>query len=283
MSTTAFFWQCPACASSLQLNNKQWSCENNHSFDCAKEGYVNLLLPQHKKSRAPGDNNEMVLARRAFLEQGHYQPLADNIACTLSKHFSDLPENDTIKLFDAGCGEGYYLGQIFSQLSTSFGQLGIAGIDISKPAISKAAKLNKLGDFAVASSFNLPLAEDSQDAVIQIFAPSSPQEIKRILHISGIWIQVNPAPNHLLALKQMVYDKPEPHKLDTHVEDGFVLLDQCQLAFNVVLSDPELRKNLLMMTPFYWTISETKKARLLEQLTQVQAHFDIKILQNSPF
>jgi 23S rRNA (guanine745-N1)-methyltransferase len=315
VSINAFTWQCPACKGQLQLHDKQWVCDNKHSFDCAKEGYVNLLLPQHKNSKAPGDNTEMVLARRAFLEQGHYQALADHIAMILLALYANdsnganailhdaassdttvtsvttkgecVPRssinnpllNDSLNLFDAGCGEGYYLGRIFSQLEGAFTSLNMAGIDISKPAISKAAKRNKTGCFAVASSFNLPLADSTQHAVIQVFAPSSPTEIQRVLQKDGIWIQVNPAPDHLSELKEMVYDKPEPHKVDDLVEDGFTLLKQSQISFTVTLNTPDERNNLLMMTPYYWTISEAKKALLLEQLSTVQAHFDVRVLQ----
>lgn len=278
-------WQCPQCKEPLALCSKKarekapaiWQCSNKHHFDVAKEGYVNLLLAQHKKSKAPGDNKEMVLARRAFLAEGHYLALASALAECLTQHLNN--ENERLALFDAGCGEGYYLAQLKSALAPYFAKLSIAGIDISKPAVQKAAKHNQNGHFAVASSYNLPLPSASQDAVIQIFAPSSDEEIKRVLQASGLWIQVNPAPNHLLALKQMIYDTPELHTINTEVNTGFSLISQKQITFDIQLSSEQTRENLLMMTPYYWTISQAKKDALIAGLAAVQAHFDIKVLQ----
>ena len=279
MHTLVHHWKCPQCSATLLLQEKTWVCENAHSFDSAKEGYVNLLLPQHKNSKAPGDNKEMVLARRAFLEQGHYQPLADELARTMIAQSAPVLADETLYLFDAGCGEGFYLNSLLPALNKTFTTINIAGIDISKPAVQKAAKKNKLGYFAVASSYNLPLHSASQHIVLQIFAPSSSQEVHRTLQTNGIWVQVNPAQEHLLALKQMIYDTPEHHKVNTETDNGFSLLSQHQIKFTIALSDPETRQALLMMTPYYWTISQEKKDRLISSLTEVQAHFDIKVLQ----
>ena len=76
-------YRCPICLTSLLLLNKTYRCENNHCFDQAKEGYVNLLPVQHKHSKAPGDNADMVNARRAFLDKGFYQPLIDKLLSLL--------------------------------------------------------------------------------------------------------------------------------------------------------------------------------------------------------
>ena len=274
-------WQCPQCKQPLALCGQNtptiWTCSNNHHFDLAKEGYVNLLLAQHKKSKAPGDNKEMVLARRAFLAEGHYQNLANAIADFITQHFKEA--DGLLALFDAGCGEGYYLGELSKALAPHFANLRVAGIDISKPAVQKAAKHNKNGHFAVASTYNLPLPSLSQNVVIQIFAPSSDEEIRRVLQSSGLWIQVNPAPNHLLALKEMIYNTPELHTIDSEVNDGFNLINQEQIAFDIHLTSTQTRQNLLMMTPYYWTISQAKKDALIAGLNEVQAHFDIKVLQ----
>ncbi|MCI2284110.1 hypothetical protein L3081_12860 [Colwellia sp. MSW7] len=70
---------CPLCQQALILNDNTYRCINNHSFDRAKQGYVNLLPVQFKHSKAPGDNKDMVNARRAFLDKGFYQPLVDKM------------------------------------------------------------------------------------------------------------------------------------------------------------------------------------------------------------
>ena len=76
---------CPLCQSQFtQVNNTQ-ICENNHHFDIAKEGYLNLLPVNAKNSKNPGDNKEMMMARRAFLNSGGYLPLAEKLSLTVNE------------------------------------------------------------------------------------------------------------------------------------------------------------------------------------------------------
>lgn len=278
---SATFWQCPLCRESLQETTDFWICENRHSFDKAKEGYVNLLLPNQKNSKAPGDSPKMVLARRAFLDQGHYAPLAHEIAKTITLLAkTDIPptKSAAINIFDAGCGEGYYLHEIGevlkNQVSTHY-----SGIDISKKAVQKAAKKYSGKRFAVASTFNLPLCNDSQDFVIQIFAPSKSSEINRILKNDAFWIWTNPHTEHLKELKHLVYSNPNLHIPTDEVPEGFKQVNRQRLTYTISLNDCEQRENLLMMTPFYWTISQDKKDILKVALTDVTIDFDIQVLQ----
>src|SRR5438552_3601497 len=98
-------------------------CPRGHSFDIARSGYINLLQPQDRRSRNPGDSEEAVAARRRFLDRGHAEPLLEAIRAMLP---------DARDVLDAGCGEGYYLG--------SLGALHACGIDISVPAVELAAR-----------------------------------------------------------------------------------------------------------------------------------------------
>lgn len=291
MSTSAsFIWRCPACKEVLKLSNNQWTCSKLHSFDIAKEGYVNLLLAQHKNSKDPGDNKDMVNARRAFLAQGYYLPLANAIADIVHKHFLEETLNlETLSIFDAGCGEGYYLETITKNILMRFSDkttltVHASGIDISKHAVQKAAKKYKSTqdtkfNFSVASSFDIPVPDQSQNTLIQIFAPAKSEEVARVLHKQGIWIKVSPASEHLYELKSMVYDNPATHNVDDVIPAAFTLLSQQELCFDISLAKPIDRQNLLMMTPFYWTISERKKHKLLSDLRKTQAHFTISVLQ----
>lgn len=97
-------FSCPLCHQPLSREKNSYICPQRHQFDMAKEGYVNLLPVQHKRSRDPGDSAEMMQARRAFLDAGHYQPLRDAIVAQLRER---LDEKATAVL-DIGCGEGYY-------------------------------------------------------------------------------------------------------------------------------------------------------------------------------
>lgn len=283
-------WKCPSCSNVLFLNNKTWACTNGHSYDVAKEGYVNLLLVQHKNSKQPGDNKEMVNGRRAFLEQGFYQPLADSISKIFNQHLitlstlSTLPtiEDQTeVNFFDAGCGEGYYMNQVSQLCIKTDLKIKFSGLDISKFAVQKAAKKYPNNHFSVASTFQLPLVSNSQDAVLQIFAPSSEIEIHRVLKPSGIWITVNPAANHLYEFKQALYDKPAEHKAGQVTPEGFTLAQQLNLGFVIHLTEPQQRENLLMMTPYYWSATAQKKQKLVDDLQQFTTDFDICVYTKS--
>jgi 23S rRNA (guanine745-N1)-methyltransferase len=272
-----FSWKCPSCSSVLLLDNKVWTCTNGHSYDVAKEGYVNLLLVQNKKSKEPGDNKEMVNGRRAFLEQGFYQPLADSISNIFNQHLATLADQTEVSFFDAGCGEGYYMSQVSQSCKQADIQIEFSGLDISKFAVQKAAKKHPKNHFAVASTFQLPLENNSQDAVLQIFAPSSELEIHRVLKPSGMWITVNPAANHLYEFKQALYDTPTEHKAVQVTPEGFILAQQLNLSFVIKLTEPQQRENLLMMTPYYWAATAEKKQKLVANLQHFTTDFDIKV------
>jgi 23S rRNA (guanine745-N1)-methyltransferase len=250
----------------------------------AKEGYVNLLLVQHKNSKQPGDNKEMVNGRRAFLEQRFYQPLADSISKIFNQHLTTLTtiEDQTeVNFFDAGCGEGYYMNQVSQLCIKTDLKIKFSGLDISKFAVQKAAKKYPNNHFSVASTFQLPLVSNSQDAVLQIFAPSSEIEIHRVLKPSGIWITVNPAANHLYEFKQALYDKPAEHKAGQVTPEGFTLAQQLNLGFVIHLTDPQQRENLLMMTPYYGSATAQKKQKLVDDLQQFTTDFDICVYTKS--
>ena len=115
---------CPLCRSELVQDGKQWRCGQNHSFDQAKEGYVNLLPVQKKNSRDPGDNKQMMQARRAFLNAGYYQALSDRVNELAQEYGKGQPE-----ILDLGCGEGYYSERLQQAVG---GEL--YGLDISRTA-----------------------------------------------------------------------------------------------------------------------------------------------------
>ena len=127
-------YQCPLCSQSLSLNAHSWVCENNHHFDCAKEGYVNLLPVQFKRSKEPGDSNEMISARREFLDAGFYQPMRDKVADLMKT----LLNENNCAILDIGCGEGYYTEHFYQELKSKNTQ--VYGLDVSKVAIKYAAK-----------------------------------------------------------------------------------------------------------------------------------------------
>lgn len=130
----------PICSLPLRPLGRTLACRRTHAFDIARAGYVNLLGHPH-----PGDSRAMLIARRAFLERGHYDPLAAQITDQVLTAFATdgtLRESyGTLRLLDAGCGEGAYLRRVHAAVSTSLGvqDSRFLATDVSKVAVRMAA------------------------------------------------------------------------------------------------------------------------------------------------
>jgi 23S rRNA (guanine745-N1)-methyltransferase len=242
-------YHCPICTNALLLNPscKSYHCTNNHHFDLAKQGYLNLLPVQHKNSKQPGDSKEMLQARRNFLEAGYFQNLATSLANTIEAHTTEL---QSINLLDLGCGEGYYSRQITSFFSAKK-RLQLYGLDIAKTAVAMAAQKQPIGQFAVASFQRLPYADNYFDLLIRVFAPSNSDELCRVLKPSGLLLTVTPGPRHLWQLKEFIYQEAREHESETNVTIGFQTLTS-QRLHSVITPPVEQRMALLQMTPFAW-------------------------------
>ncbi len=239
---------CPICQQPLQLHvaSNGYYCENKHHFDMAKEGYLNLLPVQHKKSKSPGDSRAMMRSRRHFLETGYYHALAEGI----TKLVDQYRTSDTINILDMGCGEGYYCRQL-QALSETPDRLTIHGADIAKNAILAAAKKQVEGQFIVASNKRLPYCDHYFDLILRIYAPSDDAEIRRLLKAQGQLLLVTPGPRHLWQLKEFIYKKVNEHPIQVDLPDGFCQLEQQRISYSIE-PDQENRMALLQMTPFAW-------------------------------
>lgn len=269
-------WRCPLCQQPLQQSDRTWRCENRHAFDEAKSGYLNLLPVQQKKSKQPGDDKTMVNARRHFHDAKGYQPLMAALVAIIQQQYAGQTE---VCIFDAGCGEGSYLGFIVQALQDVGVTVQASGCDIAKHAVDLAAKRYKNCHFAVASSVNLPLKDASQDVVLQVFAPGCNHEYERVIAPGGLLIAVDPAENHLWSVKQAIYDKPRQHNVDFTERPGFSQLIEKRVSFTVDLSDPQSRQGLLEMTPYYWRLPRDEAQTRFAGLQQVEADFVVHIWQ----
>ncbi|PMG75896.1 23S rRNA (guanine(745)-N(1))-methyltransferase [Shewanella sp. 10N.286.51.B7] len=278
---------CPICRSCLTLNAKSWQCENRHQFDCAKEGYVNLLPVQKKNSKDPGDNKTMMFARREFLNKGYYQKLSDRVN-QLAVQFSP----DAQKILDIGCGEGYYSHRLFKAMQQSAkttesvcedeGALcHLQGLDISKSAIKYASKRYSELDFCVASAYEMPFADAIFDLAMRIYAPSKIDELQRVIKKDGVLITVSPGPMHHFAMKKIIYSEPKPHEEAKAELDGFTCLHQERLQYPLVLSDPIDIEHFLNMTPYAWKLTQEQKAQIAEQGLSCELDFSIEIHQRN--
>ena len=264
-------WACPHCREALQLNTagNAWACANGHQFDCAREGYVNLLPANRKRSAHPGDSPEMMAARRRVHEAGLYGRLANGIEALLS------PAEHIENMLDLGCGEGYYSGA----LQGAQYRAQLYGVDIAKPAVRMAAKHHKHGRYAVASAVQLPLPDDSQGIVLRVFAPSDDKEVRRVLAPGGFYLEVTPAPRHLWELRERLYDTPREHAQARSGLLGMRLHQQEEVSYQASLDAPLLR-DVIAMTPFSHRGHREKREQLLqsEGLT-VQMAFSLCLFQ----
>lgn len=246
--------RCPLCQAPLTCDPRDWHCPSGHHFDVAREGYVNLLPVQHKKSLSPGDSAESLRSRRDFLEAGHYQPLRDAVVDLLQPLAPAA-------LLDIGSGEGYYTQAMASAAAR------VIGIDIAKPGIQLAARRHRTITWLVASAAALPLEDASQDAVTSLFSPLPATEIRRVLKPGGHLLAVTPAPDHLWQLREALFAEVRPHEPDKFLspfETGFALLRQVEVRAPLRLSATDLA-NLVQMTPYAWKATPARREALLGQ------------------
>ena len=242
---------CPVCGKELNRQDRRFSCENRHSFDMARQGYVHLLPVQRKHSLAPGDTREQVLSRRAFLEAGHYAPIARTLIETAKKY------GVSGNYLDIGCGEGYYC----SQLADSLG-LQLTGLDISKEAVRCAAAKYKGPLWLCATAAHIPVADESQDLLTSLFAITLPEEYRRILKEKGLFFQVLAAQDHLMGLKKIIYDEILLKEKDSvPTLPGFELLESIPIRFDFTVEGEQIQ-NLFSMTPHVFRIGKAGAERL---------------------
>jgi 23S rRNA (guanine745-N1)-methyltransferase len=240
---------CPICQNPLiqHIPSQGYYCENKHHFDKAKEGYLNLLPVQFKKSKEPGDSRSMMRSRRHFLEADFYLPLAKAVAKLIDKHKTT---HSPMHILDMGCGEGYYCRQI-EKFCQNFENLDLHGIDIAKNAILAAAKKQANAHFIVASTKRLPYTDNYFDLLLRIYAPSNDDEINRLLKTNGLLLIVTPGSRHLWQLKEFIYKKVNNHKIEVPLPSGFKQIESQSLSYKIQPSQ-EQRMALLQMTPFAW-------------------------------
>ncbi len=265
-------YRCPLCQQPLLPNSSGLACASRHQFDRAREGYFNLLPVQQKKSLDPGDSPAMIQARRAFLQAGFYQPLSDAI----NQLMLSLALPSESKLLDIGCGEGYYSARLHQALQLQ-GQF--YGIDISKAAVKAAAKQYPQLQVAVASSYQLPFADQSIAALLRIYAPSKAAELARVCQLGGYLLTVTPAPQHLLQLKQRIYSDVRLHSDHINEEEGFHHTKRQQLSWLFQPQDAAALAQLLQMIPLGYRFTPEIRQQLLLDLPAIQLDFYLDLYQ----
>ncbi|MGI6208562.1 MAG: putative RNA methyltransferase [Anaerolineae bacterium] len=196
---------CPICRGALAPAASALKCPSGHSFDVSREGYVNLLTGPIPATM--GDSREMLAARRAFLEQGHYRPLSDAVNALVAEHLrARVREAAPVYVGDVGCGEGYYLGRLQDHLGAEL-PASVAdhfGADVSREAVRMAARRYKAARFVVADAWKLlPFADGVLTVLLSIFSPRNGPEFDRVLGPQGLLVVAVPEPGHLQELRHL--------------------------------------------------------------------------------
>ncbi|MCI8811810.1 MAG: methyltransferase domain-containing protein [Oscillibacter sp.] len=248
---------------------------SGHSYDLAREGYAYLLPPNQKHSAAPGDDRRMAQARRDFLSKGYYELLLNTLCCQILSLCGESPV-----ILDAGCGEGYYTAGIFQALEAAGKSPRMAGTDISKFILRSAAKRERGVEFAVASSYRLPLADGAADLLLDCFSPLALEEFRRVLRPGGAFLYVVPGANHLWELKQVLYDHPYPNEERETPYEGFAYERIVPVDGTVTLPNQTDIQNIFRMTPYYWKTPKSGGERLaaLETL-EVTVSFRVHVFR----
>ena len=302
---------CPICQSPLVPAADTWRCDGSlnakntcHPFDVARQGYVNLLPVQQKKSKAPGDSSDSILARKRFLAADYYQPLQDLLCEQIQ---SILPQDgvrknkESVTWLDIGCGEGYYTEAI----AQTKGIDRLIAADISKPAVlevakaSKAAKrlwleADKLDDSKatiypiVTSAAHLPLSNNSLMGISSIFSPILPTAFNDVLQQGGYVVIAKPDISHLASVREALFDEVREHNSDkflTELVPFFDLLETHKVSTELSLSEQALA-DLLTMTPYAYRAQPDKRRALLAKAAaasfNTEARFVVYILKKRP-
>jgi len=269
---------CPIDGKPIVQTDKQFVCENGHTYDIARQGYVNLLPVHFKRSRQPGDSKAMINARTQFLETDIYQPIADKLNEIVA---GQIINDKDVCILDAGCGEGFYFESLMKFLSdhSNSNNISLIGLDISKDAIVHASKRTKQISWIVGTNRQPPILDQSVDIIICMFGFISWKGFNKTLKPDGIIILLDPGDEHLKQLREIIY--PVVNKQDTgdskRIEiEGYTLLHSEKILFNEKISSNVQVNHLLIMTPHFYRASKTGRDAAC-QLSELDITVDVNI------
>lgn len=263
-------------------------CRERHSFDAARQGYFNLLVG--KGTSFESDTAEMVAARTAFLDAGHYRPLAD----ALARAAAPALDGPAPTVLDSGTGTGHYLRAILDDLDSSSAKAGAAadggsgvaavGLDISKFALRRAARLNPEAINLVGDVWQpLPLPDAAVDVITVVFAPRNAAEFARVLKPAGRLIVVTPRAGHLGEIASQAgllgIDPAKDERLAEALAGRFSPLDTQDIDVDLSLSPGDVANLALMGPAGHHTdrAAMTERLAALQPITRVSARFRISI------
>ena len=274
--------QCPVCREPLLVTATGYQCVALHSFDAARQGYVNLVLAQNKHSKEPGDDPEMIISRRRFLDLGYYNRVSDGVNAAIGSVLSGLAHDSDCSVLDAGCGEGFYLQRLKEALAHApAAHLPITyhGVDVSKFAVRQATQRDRAMAWFVASINDLPYLPGTVDIVLSVFSPANIPEFSRILKQGGSLVFVSPGPKHLNGLREIIYPVTREHAppaITEKAKELFAPATVSRITYQLELEGNQVIMDLLAMTPYYWNIDRGTKGKVAA-LDRLKLDVDVEI------
>ncbi|KYD04450.1 putative RNA methyltransferase [Saccharococcus caldoxylosilyticus] len=274
-------FQCPICSSPMGIVDlKSLVCSNNHTFDIAKQGYVNLMT----RPLATKYDKELFESRKIIAENGFFEPLHKMISEWIKNEVR--LEGETVKILDTGCGEGSHLSSIKQKISfPSAGEVLGVGIDIAKEGILVAAKNHYNMIWCVADLAHSPFKDNTFDVILNILSPANYREFQRLLNGNGIVIKVIPRSDYLKELREVFFDEPEKQsysnqKTVRRFNANFEAVDKFRLCYSVSLNQ-SLIPPLIRMTPLSWSATAEKVQALLNMnVGEITIDLDILVGKN---
>ncbi|HFI0578382.1 TPA: putative RNA methyltransferase [Streptococcus suis] len=252
------FFACPHCGQALGLDLNSLRCSNRHTFDIAKQGYVNLA-PQVKQSA--NYHKSSFENRQAFLEAGYYDHLYEALE-------GKIAELGLRSVLDIGCGEGFYSRKLAEKMN-----LDILAFDISKDSILLAAKTDRTKSvkWFVGDLTKLPIQDKTIDGILDIFSPANYQEFARVLRAGGAILKLVPGPNHLKELRHLAKDQLRKEAYDNqdiveHFRSYVGQVEQVLVSRTMPISEDHAQV-LADMTPLFFQVDQSKLD--LSQLTEI--------------
>lgn len=268
---------CPICHNKLKLENKSLKCIKNHTYDVAKQGYVNLIPSQ----KPINYSKELFLNRKIIFTKGYYEKVANKIFNIISKFQSEYKEvasSGKINILDVGCGEGYYSGYIKKQNN----DLNLFGFDIVKEAINLASKNYKDCNFLIADLANIPFENDSFDIILDVLTPSNYKEFKRIMKDDAIVIKIIPNVDYLIELRNLFKDQLKNKRLENVdvielFNKQFNHVETLDINYKVTCDEEDI-KSFIEMTPMLIGVDKEKISKeLLKEINEITIDFKILI------
>ncbi|MES1045880.1 methyltransferase domain-containing protein [Heyndrickxia oleronia] len=283
VSDVETIFACPICHSSMKVMEfKSLICSNHHTFDFAKQGYMNLTTRSVNTKYSKG----LFEARRKLITEGaFYKPLSHAIAKIINEHAGKKKE--FISILDTGCGEGSHLTSICDIVKSDFfkGVVGV-GIDISKEGILVASKNYSNKIWAVADLANTPFKNKQFDVILNILSPSNYAEFNRLLKSDGLVIKIVPKSGYLKELREHLFHQPEKQNYSNsetveRFKESFQFVESSRLSYTMNLNKSSLEW-LVQMTPLTWSTTEERVTSFLNKnMAHITVDLDILVGKNT--